>query len=80
MNPIQFKDLQLEEQARMIFLKGTFISKIMFFQLGISMYRLNEEFVEIWYNTRTGTIRKIETLKHKKISPFIKHLHIASAN
>lgn len=80
MNPIAFKDLQLEEQARMIFLEGVFVSKIMFFQLSISMYRVNNEFVEIWYNTKSRTIRKIEPLKYNKISPFIKHLHKYSAN
>lgn len=80
MNPIEFKDLALEEQARLIFCKGTFVSKILFFQLGISLYRIDSGFVEIWYNTLTGTIRKIEPLKDKKISPYIKHLYIASSN
>lgn len=80
MNPIEYQDLQLEEQASLIFLKGNFISKISFFQLSILLYRVNEEFVEIWYNTISGTVRKVEPLKGKSISPFIKHLYKTHLN
>lgn len=80
MNPIEFQDLQLEEQAQIIFHKGHFISKTIFFQLSISLYRINEEFVEIWYNTQSGTIRKVEPLKEWTINPFIKFLYKTSLN
>ncbi len=80
MNPTAYQGLALEEQARLIFHEGNFISKITFFQLSISLYRVNHEFVEIWYNTSTGTIRKIEPLREWTISPFVKHLYKMNLN
>lgn len=80
MSPIEFDDLKLDEKARIIFSKGSFVSKVMFFQLGISLYRINDKFVEIWYNTPTGTVRKVDYLNDKEISPYIKHLHMPSLN
>lgn len=79
-NTTAFRNLEAEEQARLIFDNGVFVSKVLFFQLSISLFRINDEFVEIWYNTLTGTIRKIEPLQHKAISPFIKHLFVTGSN
>lgn len=80
MRNITFNNLALEEQARQIFLRGHYVNKISFFQLSISLFRINDEFVEIWYNTLTGTIRKIEPLQNRAINPFIKHLFATSPN
>lgn len=80
MNSIAFSNLELEEQAKLIFLKGFYVKKILFFQLSISLFRINDEFVEIWYNTQSGTIRKIELLQNKEINPFVKHLFVACSN
>ena len=79
-NTTAFRSLETDVQARLIFDNGVFISKILYFQLSISLFRIDDEFVEIWYNTLTGTIRKIEPLQQKKISPFIKHLAMVSVN
>lgn len=79
-NTTAFRNLEVEDQARLIFRKGVFINKTLFFQLSISLFRINDEFIEIWYNTLTGTIRKIEPLQHKSISPYIKHLFSMSIN
>lgn len=80
MIPIGFDDLQLDEKARLIISKGSYVSKTMFFQLGISLYRINDKFIEIWYNTQSGTVRKVDYLNDKEINPYIKHMYVPSLN
>jgi hypothetical protein len=69
-----FDNLTIDEKAKVILSRGVYVSKSEFFQLEISLYRIHDEFVELWYEPITGRIYKIDYLKNKKINPYLKHL------
>ena len=74
MKPAEFDSLTIDEKAKVILSKGVYVSKSEFFQLEISLYRMDDVFVELWYEPIAGSILRIEYLKDKKINPYLKHL------
>lgn len=80
MKPAEFDNLSIDEKAKVILSKGVYVSKTEFFQLEISLYRMEDEFVELWYEPITGNIFKIDYLKNKKINPYLKHLGLNILN
>lgn len=75
-----FDNLTIDEKARLILSRGVYVSKSEFFQLEISLYRIEDEFVEIWYEPITGRVLKIDYLKNKPINPYLKHLTAGNLN
>lgn len=80
MKPAEFDNLTTNEKARMILSRGVYVSKSEFFQLEISLYRIDDVFVELWYEPINGRIFKIDYLKNKKINPYLKHLGATNLN
>lgn len=80
MKPAEFDNLSIDEKAKVILGKGVYVSKTEFFQLEISLYRMEDEFVELWYESITGRIFRIDYLKSKKINPYLKHLGLNNLN
>jgi hypothetical protein len=80
MKPAEFDNLSTDEKARMILSRGVYVSKSEFFQLEISLYRIDDVFVELWYELINGRIFKIDYLKHKKVNPYLKHLGAKNLN
>ncbi|AHM60501.1 hypothetical protein D770_11220 [Flammeovirgaceae bacterium 311] len=80
MKPIDFDKLSLDEKAKLILSKGVYVSKSEFFQLEISLYRIENDFVELWYEPITGRVMRIDYLKGKKVNPYLKHLCASNLN
>lgn len=80
MKPAEFDNLTIDEKAKVILSRAVYVSKSEFFQLEISLYRMNDEFVELWYEPIRGRILKIDYLKDKKINPYLKHLGARNLN
>lgn len=80
MKPIGFDNLTIDEKAKVILNQGVYVSKSEFFQLEISLYRIDNEFVELWYEPLSGRIFKIEYLKNKPVNPYLKHLVSGNLN
>ncbi len=74
MDFLSFNPSLLEEQAAQIIESGTYVSTTAFEGIDIMLYRFNNEFVEIWYNTQNKRLLKVENLSDKAINPFLKHL------
>lgn len=80
MKPAEFENLTIDQKTRMVLKKGVYISKSEFFQLEVSLYRIDDEFVELWYEPIEGRIFKIDYLKNKKVNPYLKHLGTNNLN
>lgn len=80
MKPAEFDNLTIDEKARVVLSKGAYVSKSEFFQLEISLYRVDDVFVELWYEPISGRIFKIDYLKNKKVNPYLKHLGADNLN
>lgn len=80
MKPIDFDKLSLDEKARLILSKGVYVSKSEYFQLEISLYRIDNDFVELWYEPITGKVMRIDYLKDKEVNPYLKHLCASNLN
>ena len=73
-------DLELEDKARFILNEGSFVSRVDFHNLEISLYRLYGQLVEIWFETSTEKVSQIKYLKGSKVNPYLKHLKATSLN
>lgn len=80
MKPAEFDSLTIDEKAKVILNRGVYVSKSEFFQLEISLYRIDDEFVELWYEPVTGKIFKIDYLNNKPVNPYLKHLTSSNYN
>lgn len=75
-----FQDLPIQEQAQIILKRGIYVSKSDYKNLEITLYRLEKEFVEIWYHPAQERIIKIEPASGKLINPYLKHLAVNFIN
>jgi hypothetical protein len=75
-----FDSLTIDEKARLILSQGIYVSKSEFTKLEISLYRIEDEFVEIWYEPVSGKVLQIDYLKNKAINPYLKHLTAGNLN
>jgi len=80
MSPVEFENLTLNEKAKLIIKEGVFLSKSKYKKLEITLYRVEDFFIEIWYEPFLEKVYKIDNLHSKKINPFLKHLNITSLN
>jgi len=80
MTPVEFESLTLNEKAKVIIKDGVFLSKSKYKELEITLYRINDFFIEIWYEPTLERVFKIDNLSDKKVNPFLKHLSLASLN
>lgn len=74
MKSAEFDSLTIDEKVKVVLNRGVYVSKSEFFQLEISLYRVDNEFVELWYESLTGKVFRIDYLKNKSINPYLKHL------
>lgn len=72
--------LTTDEKAILIMQRGSLISSSEFLNLSIDLYRVDDDFIEIWYSTSADKVYKIEFLKEKAINPFLKYLKISCNN
>jgi hypothetical protein len=77
---LPFEQLSLAERAEYVLTEGSFVSKSYFYQLEISLYRINEQFIELWYDTFHNKTFAIEPMEGRSINPFLKHIPSAMLN
>jgi hypothetical protein len=75
-----FEQLDLAEKAELVLNEGHYISKSTFYQLEISLYRLEDEFVEMWYDVYNKQIVNIYAMNNRVINPYLKHVALLSPN
>jgi len=81
MNPSATSDHQgMCIEARNILEHGVFVTTSEFYQIEISLYKMDNEFVEVWYDTKREAITQIGYLKDHPVNPFIKHISKVSLN
>lgn len=76
----ELNNLKLEEAAKFIVSEGVYISRAEFHELEISLYRINGEPVEIWFEPSQESITKINYLRGNKFNPYLKHLNTNNLN
>lgn len=76
----ELNNLKLEEEAKFIVNEGVYISRVEFHQLEISLYRINGEPVEIWFEPCIESITKISYLRGNQFNPYLKHLNTNNMN
>ncbi|MGK7396503.1 MAG: hypothetical protein ACNS62_18130 [Candidatus Cyclobacteriaceae bacterium M3_2C_046] len=80
MRNLKNNHISLEEKAIKIMEAGALVSSEEFFQLNIKLYRVEDEFLEVWYNTFLKKVTRVENLDQKKINPYLKYLAISNLN
>lgn len=80
MKVVDFERLTFSQKAKIVLKEGSFVSKASFHNLEISLYKLDDVFVEIWYEPFTETMKKIISLKKDSFMPFLKHLNFTTLN
>jgi hypothetical protein len=76
----KFKNMTLDEKTLLIMEKGKFISKGSYSGVEIDLYKLEESFVEIWYDIYMDKISKIEYLQDRPVNPYLKFLKVSTDN
>jgi hypothetical protein len=76
----KFQGLPISEQAQLILDSGIYVSKSEYKDLEISLYRVEQEFVEIWYDSLLEKVIKIEAVTGNVINPYLKHLAVVYMN
>ena len=67
-------------QARNILEDGVFVTKSTFYQVEISLYKMDDRFVEVWYDVKQKGITDIVYLDTRTVNPFLKHFGYVSQN
>ncbi|MDQ3536151.1 MAG: hypothetical protein M3421_11055 [Bacteroidota bacterium] len=80
MRPNDFQHLAINEKARIILNNGSFVYKSEFHHLEISLYKVEENYVEIWFDPIKGKITNIDYVNDKPINPYLKHLGFNNLN
>lgn len=73
-------NLTIDEKAVLIRNNGSIISQCDYRGLNITLYRVDNEFLEIWYLIKMKKVLKIESLKDKAINPYLKYLNLSHLN
>lgn len=76
----ELNSLGLEEKARVIVNEGVYISRVEYHKIEISLYRINGEPVEIWFEPELEKVTQINYLKGRKFNPFLKHMNSCNLN
>jgi hypothetical protein len=80
MNSLGSNQLTMDEKAVLIKSNGLEISCCIYSNISVTLYRIKEDFIEIWQDLKSIKVVKIEDLKDKNINPYLKYLDIASLN
>lgn len=80
MNSGRFAKMTDDEKTVMIMEKGKFVSKGKFLGLEVDLYKIEDSFVEIWYDLFLDKITRIEYLQNKSVNPYLKYLKICTDN
>jgi hypothetical protein len=77
MKSLNFESLSVEERALLILSDGKFVSKSMFKNVEISLFRIEDHFLEVWYEPAIEKVTKVLPLSKHDFDPYLKHLEIA---
>lgn len=80
MNYLGSNQLTMDEKAVFIKSNGLEISKCMYSNISVTLYRLKEDFIEIWLDVKSIKVVKIEAVKNKSINPYLKYLDLTNLN
>ncbi len=59
-----FEKLSVQQQVKALYLDGTFIVDIRFYEFKINLYLFEDFFVEVFYHPAEDRIEKIEVLEN----------------
>jgi len=60
-----FQQLSLSEKIKILYVEGTFITSIRYYQYKINLYLFNGNYLEVFYHHKKDIIEKIEPLEPK---------------
>ena len=58
-----FQRLSLQEKIKILYVEGTFITSIRYYQYKINLYLLNGNYLEVFYHHKKDLIEKIELME-----------------
>ena len=70
----------LQQKAKFVIDEGIYLSKSSYKYLEINLYKVDGEFVEVWYSTKLSRIIKVDFLVKKDINPYLKHIAVLYSN
>lgn len=79
-NSFDFDKLSISKKAEIVLSEGIYVSQSKFYQLEISLYRIGDQFIEMWYDTFVGQIINIQPMEGRAINPYLKHIEILNMN
>ena len=65
---------ELEKKAKEIVTHGVYIDRVTYSNMEISLYRLDGDPVEIWFDTVNEIITDIRGLRGAEMNPFLKYI------
>lgn len=79
MKDLRSNQLTLDEKAVLIKNTGLEISSCSYANLNITLYRIKDDFIEIWRDLSRGIV-KVESLRDKAVNPYLKYLNLVNLN
>ncbi len=62
MSPIDYMELDLDDQVKYVYQNGEFVMDIRYYAYKINLYRLHDYLVEVFYNHLSDEIEKVMPL------------------
>lgn len=75
-----FFNLPIVQQARELYLDGTFIVSIRYYGYKINLYLYKEEYIEVFYNHKLDLVEKIQLMdyQHTRMKFYADQINIKS--
>lgn len=75
----EFSSLPIHQKIRTLFIEGTFVVGIRYYQHKVNLYLLEDEYVEVFYNHKLDKIDQIEYLQrdHSRMKFYLDQIKIA---
>lgn len=79
-NGTDFFDRPIVEQARTLYLEGSFMVAIRYYGYKVNLYLLNGEYIEVFYNHKEDKIERIAPLDytHSRMKFYADQIRISS--
>jgi hypothetical protein len=80
MSIVTFECLSTAEKTKTLLESATFITNNKFDDLEISLYKLGEEYIEVWFRPVSDCIIDVKKVSNAQINPFLKFFNISTMN
>ena len=75
-----YNGLSLNDIGEMIKMEGKLIANQEFLNIEVSLYFIDGDVIEVWLDTISEDVLKLEHIWESKIDPFLKYLEVSTFN